>query len=366
MTSLKRSDGPTRADTPIVELGRRASVWSRSIPLATWTDDDIAYVSRRPRPAGAPALVAGLPLDRVRADDPPGGGGRGRARRALVGSRQDRVRPARLVPRDLDNPYGIEFRGRRDRGLKFVRPYRNIGELNSVEQMKLARHPFEVAQAVIDTYSKQGPDSINQVPGEMERLKWVGMYPQKPGRRRVHDAYQGAGRGHVRRPGARGRGGGRRLRRRARRQPGLREPLRRPHDPPGHPAALDPHRRRAPDLAALLGGGADDRPGLRRLGPQRLLVPRLGHRPEGGRRGLPGGPGPLGLFHGQPRVRQPAPQVEDRGDGVHRGLRPDRDQRRRAVAGRARRRHRGLQRADRRWALGRRAHGVGHRRVHPA
>jgi ferredoxin-nitrite reductase len=85
------------------------------------------------------------------------------------------------VPRDLDNPYGMEFRGRRDRGLKFVRPYRNIGELNSVEQLKLARHPFEVAQAVIETYSKQGADSINQVPGEQERLKWVGMYPQKQG-----------------------------------------------------------------------------------------------------------------------------------------------------------------------------------------
>jgi ferredoxin-nitrite reductase len=75
----------------------------------------------------------------------------------------------------------MEFRGRRDRGLKFIRPYRDIGELNSVEQMKLARHPFEVAQAVIDTYSKQGPASINQVPGEQERLKWVGMYPQRQG-----------------------------------------------------------------------------------------------------------------------------------------------------------------------------------------
>jgi ferredoxin-nitrite reductase len=85
------------------------------------------------------------------------------------------------VPRDLDNPYGMEFRGRRDRGLKFVRPYRNIGELNPVEQMKLARHPFEVAQAIIDTYSKQGAASINAVPGEMERLKWVGMYPQRQG-----------------------------------------------------------------------------------------------------------------------------------------------------------------------------------------
>ncbi len=85
------------------------------------------------------------------------------------------------MPRDLDNPYGMEFRGRRDRGLKFVRPYRNIGELNPVEQMKLQRHPFEVAQAVIDTYSKAGAASINTVPGEMERLKWVGMYPQRQG-----------------------------------------------------------------------------------------------------------------------------------------------------------------------------------------
>jgi ferredoxin-nitrite reductase len=75
----------------------------------------------------------------------------------------------------------MEFRGRRDRGLKFIHPYRNIGELNPVEQFKLARHPFEVAQAVIDTYSKQGAASINKVPGEVERLKWVGMYPQRQG-----------------------------------------------------------------------------------------------------------------------------------------------------------------------------------------
>jgi ferredoxin-nitrite reductase len=84
------------------------------------------------------------------------------------------------MPRDLDNPYGMQFRGR-ERALKFIRPYRNIGELNPVEQMKLSRHPFEVAQAIIDTYSKQGPGSINAVPGEMERLKWVGMYPQRQG-----------------------------------------------------------------------------------------------------------------------------------------------------------------------------------------
>ncbi len=84
------------------------------------------------------------------------------------------------MPRDLDNPYGMQFRGR-ERALRFVRPYRNIGELNPVEQFKLSRHPFEVAQAVIDTYSKQGPEAINAVPGEQERLKWVGMYPQRQG-----------------------------------------------------------------------------------------------------------------------------------------------------------------------------------------
>src|SRR6202046_308524 len=117
----------------------------------------------------------------MRTDDAPRGRGRGCPCRPLVGCRQVRVRPARLVPRDLDNPYGMEFRGRRERGLKFVRPYRNIGELNPVEQLKLSRHPFEVAQAIIDTYSKQGVDSINAVPGELERFKWVGMYPQRQG-----------------------------------------------------------------------------------------------------------------------------------------------------------------------------------------
>jgi ferredoxin-nitrite reductase len=84
------------------------------------------------------------------------------------------------MPRDIDNPYGMEFRGR-ERALKFVRPYRNIGELNPVEQLKLSRHPFEVAQAIIDTYSKQGVGSIAAVPGELERFKWVGMYPQRQG-----------------------------------------------------------------------------------------------------------------------------------------------------------------------------------------
>ena len=52
--------------------------------------------------------------------------------------------------------------------------------LNKVEQIKLQRHPLEVKQAIIDTYSKD-LSKMDEVPGEVERLKWVGVYPQKQG-----------------------------------------------------------------------------------------------------------------------------------------------------------------------------------------
>ena len=90
-------------------------------PLATWTHDDVvSYLADRGLPEH-PLVPHGIPFHRVRTDDPPSGDGRGPAGRPLVRARQDRVRPARLMPRDLDNPYGMEFRGRRDRGLQ-VRP----------------------------------------------------------------------------------------------------------------------------------------------------------------------------------------------------------------------------------------------------
>jgi ferredoxin-nitrite reductase len=54
-------------------------------------------------------------------------------------------------------------------------------KLNKVEQIKLERHPFEVRQAIIDTYSREGVESMHAVAGEVERLKWVGIYPQKQG-----------------------------------------------------------------------------------------------------------------------------------------------------------------------------------------
>jgi ferredoxin-nitrite reductase len=61
--------------------------------------------------------------------------------------------------------------------MKFLREDQT---LNKVERIKQARHPLEVRQAIIDSYSKD-LSAMDEVPGEVERLKWVGIYPQKQG-----------------------------------------------------------------------------------------------------------------------------------------------------------------------------------------
>jgi ferredoxin-nitrite reductase len=61
-----------------------------------------------------------------------------------------------------------------------VRLLRENQRLNKVEKIKLERHPLEVRQAIVDTYSKDLA-AMGEVPGEIERLKWVGIYPQKQG-----------------------------------------------------------------------------------------------------------------------------------------------------------------------------------------
>jgi ferredoxin-nitrite reductase len=65
--------------------------------------------------------------------------------------------------------------------MEFIHPFRKGDQLNQVEQWKLARHPLDVEEAVRDRYAKQGASSIALVEGEVERLKWVGLYPQKQG-----------------------------------------------------------------------------------------------------------------------------------------------------------------------------------------
>jgi ferredoxin-nitrite reductase len=84
------------------------------------------------------------------------------------------------MTKDRDELYGLHIRGT-DRPMPFVNPYRTKGELSEIEQWKLERHPLEIADAIIDTYSKEGPAAIAKVPGEVERLKWAGIYPQKQG-----------------------------------------------------------------------------------------------------------------------------------------------------------------------------------------
>lgn len=62
-----------------------------------------------------------------------------------------------------------------------VRQPTDGARLNQVERWKLERHPFEVAAALRETYAEAGPEAIAAVPGEVERLKWVGIYPQRHG-----------------------------------------------------------------------------------------------------------------------------------------------------------------------------------------
>ena len=79
-----------------------------------------------------------------------------------------------------DERYAMTTRGS-ERKLQFVRPYRYLNELNPIERFKLDRHPFEVAEAIVNEYSSKGVSALMAVPGEVERLKWVGLYPQKQG-----------------------------------------------------------------------------------------------------------------------------------------------------------------------------------------
>src|SRR5918995_1691143 len=61
-----------------------------------------------------------------------------------------------------------------------MRYLRKDKTLSKVEKIKQERHPLEVYGAIIETYSKD-LSAMDAVPGEVERLKWVGIYPQKQG-----------------------------------------------------------------------------------------------------------------------------------------------------------------------------------------
>jgi len=65
--------------------------------------------------------------------------------------------------------------------MEFLRPFRKGTTLNQNEQWKLARDPLDVADAIRHRYAQEGHESIATVDGEIERLKWVGIYPQRHG-----------------------------------------------------------------------------------------------------------------------------------------------------------------------------------------
>jgi ferredoxin-nitrite reductase len=132
--------------------------------------------------------------------------------------------------------------------VEFIRPTRKGGELNQVERWKLERHPFEVAAAVRDRYAVEGPEAIAGVPGEMERLKWVGLYPQRQG----GDAFML----RVKVPG------GRMSAAQARRL--------------GEVVDAFAHGRRPAHLGSARRGGDNHRAGVRGLGSQRARLPGRG------------------------------------------------------------------------------------------
>ncbi|HEY8081565.1 MAG TPA: hypothetical protein VIE15_05695 [Acidimicrobiales bacterium] len=79
------------------------------------------------------------------------------------------------------NLLGLDLDGADDR--RFDRdPNGRRRALNPTELEKLRRHPFEVAGAIVERYAKQGGlEALLAEPGEVERLKWVGLYPQRQG-----------------------------------------------------------------------------------------------------------------------------------------------------------------------------------------
>jgi len=88
------------------------------------------------------------------------GGGPGASRRAG---------PARI---------GTTLRG--EGTLPFLRPGSSPERLNPIERAKLARHPFE-AVSELAARASAGPAALAAIPGEIERLKWAGLYPQRQG-----------------------------------------------------------------------------------------------------------------------------------------------------------------------------------------
>ena len=200
-------------------------------------------------------------------------------RRPAAGDDRGLLRPPRsariasVTPPSHLHPYGRTQACLRDRRLSrphhpgpASKPRRGQGQwalgyrepLNPNERSKRDDDPLNVRQRILDIYSKQGFDSID--PGDLRgRFRWMGLYTQRqqgiPGGQTatlepeeleapiLHDA------GAHRRRCAHQRAAARRRRHLDR----VRPRRRRRQRPAERPAALDPHRGRAGDLAPARG-----------------------------------------------------------------------------------------------------------------
>ena len=61
VTGVRREEAPTRADTPLVDVGRASTAWSRSTRIAAWTFDERPRLRRRHQVAVNPLLSDGYP-----------------------------------------------------------------------------------------------------------------------------------------------------------------------------------------------------------------------------------------------------------------------------------------------------------------
>ena len=218
----------------------------------------------------------------------------------------------------------------------FVNPYRRLNELNEVERFKLGRAtPSRPPSEWWIATPRRARPAIDSIPGEIERLKWVGIYPQRQGGNAFMLRIKVPG-GHLKADQVREIGV---IADAFAEGPEDSEVFGNRYADITTRQDVQLHWIRIEDVPRiwqrLWDVGVTTVQACGDSNRNVTLLPGVGGGPQRGVRLLPGRPGHLRLLHRQPRVLEPASQVQDRGDRVPRELRPGRDQRYRALAGRA-------------------------------
>src|SRR3712207_5849774 len=178
MTGIRREQTPQRAGTKVIAWEERYQA-AKIAPMPDWTEAQVwDYVRAHGVPVN-PLLHQGYksigcePQTRPVHHDEDPRAGRPEPTRQSVASTSKAARSAARAPEFQR----LSLQERRFYNMRFLREDQT---LNKVEKIKQERHPLEVYGAIIDTYSKD-LSAMDTVPGEVERLKCVGIYPQKQG-----------------------------------------------------------------------------------------------------------------------------------------------------------------------------------------